>query len=82
MEWILCCFWKTFDSQLEALSGSCDETILGPGEYNAVEPGYYHQFEALEDGLAFEIYWAEFNHNDIEREYSGFDRENLPKGRE
>jgi len=58
-----------------------DETILGSGEYNAVEPGYYHQFEALEDGLAFEIYWAEFNHNDIEREYSGFDRNVRPDGR-
>ena len=24
-------------------------------------------FEGLEDGVAFELYWAEFNHNDIVR---------------
>ena len=55
--------------------GLVDETILGPGDFNAVEPGYYHQFEALEDGLAFELYWAEFNHDDIERETFGFTKD-------
>ena len=28
-------------------------------------------FEGLEDGVAFELYWAEFNHNDIVRRTSG-----------
>ena len=28
-------------------------------------------FEGLEDGVAFELYWAEFNHNDIVRESCG-----------
>jgi len=51
-----------------------DETILGPGDFTQVQPGEYHQFEALEDSLAFELYWAEFNHNDIERETVGFDK--------
>jgi len=51
-----------------------DETILGPGDFTQVQPGEYHQFEALEDSIAFELYWAEFNHNDIERETVGFDK--------
>ena len=36
-----------------------------------VKPGKYHQFEGLEDGVAFELYWAEFNHDDIKRRTSG-----------
>ena len=48
-----------------------DETILNPGEFTQVKPGVYHQFIGLEDGVAFELYWAEFNHNDIERETVG-----------
>jgi mannose-6-phosphate isomerase-like protein (cupin superfamily) len=51
-----------------------DETILHPGQYTKVAPGEYHQFEALEDTIAFELYWAEFDHNDIERETAGFNR--------
>ena len=31
------------------------------------------QFECLEDGIAFELYWAEFSHNDIQRESVGHD---------
>ena len=49
-----------------------DETILGPGDYTRVKPGYMHQFEGIEDGVAFELYWAEFNHDDIQRETVGF----------
>ena len=48
-----------------------DETILNAGEWTRVKPGEYHQFEAISDGIAFELYWAEFNHNDIERETVG-----------
>ena len=48
-----------------------DETIVGPGMYTKVKPGLYHQFECLEDGIAFEIYWAEINHNDVVRETTG-----------
>ena len=49
-----------------------DETILGPGDFTRVKPGYMHQFEGIEDGVAFELYWAEFNHDDIQRETVGF----------
>lgn len=49
-----------------------DETILNAGQYTKVPPGVFHQFEALEDTIAFELYWAEFDHNDIERETVGF----------
>lgn len=49
-----------------------DETIIGPGGYTRVKPGLYHQFECLEAGVAYELYWAEFNHSDIKRETVGF----------
>jgi len=48
-----------------------DETVLTDGEYTKVAPGEYHQFEAVEDTVAFELYWAEFDHDDIERETVG-----------
>jgi mannose-6-phosphate isomerase-like protein (cupin superfamily) len=51
-----------------------DETILGPGDFTRVKPGYMHQFEGMEDGVAFELYWAEFNHDDIQRETVGFSK--------
>lgn len=49
-----------------------DETILTAGSYTKVKPGLYHQFECLKSGVAFELYWAEFNHNDIVRETVGY----------
>ena len=48
-----------------------DETILNPGDFMRVKPGVYHQFIGMEDGVAFELYWAEFDHNDIKRESVG-----------
>lgn len=48
-----------------------DETILDAGQFTQVSPGEYHQFEALEDVVAFELYWAQFDHNDIVRESVG-----------
>ena len=41
-----------------------DAPILGPGDFTQVKPGVMHQFVGIE-GVAFELYWAEFNHNDI-----------------
>ena len=49
----------------------CDETILKAGDYTYVKPGLIHQFEGLESGVAFELYWAEFSHNDIQRRTVG-----------
>ena len=49
-----------------------DETLLKAGQYTKVAPGEYHQFEAVTDCVAFELYWAEFDHNDIQRETIGF----------
>jgi len=51
--------------------GLLDETILYAGDFTQVKPGKFHQFEGLEDGVAFELYWAEFNHDDIQRRTSG-----------
>ena len=50
----------------------CDITRLKAGEYHKVKPGLYHQFECLESGVAYELYWAEFNHHDIVRETVGY----------
>ena len=52
----------------KADQGLVDETILGPGQFTAVEPPEWHQFEALEDTEALELYWAQFDPTDIERE--------------
>ena len=49
----------------EDQEGLVDETILEAGDFTQVKPGKVHQFEGLEDGVAFELYWAEFNHDDI-----------------
>ena len=51
--------------------GLVDETLLNAGDWTRIKPGEYHQFEGVEDGIAFELYWAQFDHDDIEREYSG-----------
>jgi mannose-6-phosphate isomerase-like protein (cupin superfamily) len=48
-----------------------DITILKQGQFTQVSPGEYHQFEAVRDTVAFELYWAEFDHGDIERENVG-----------
>jgi len=48
-----------------------DQTILKAGDFTKVKPGEYHQFKGLDDGVAFESFWAEFNNDDIERESIG-----------
>ena len=51
--------------------GLIDETILNPGDFTVVKPGMVHQFEGIEEGVAFELYWAEFDHGDIVRRTIG-----------
>ena len=48
-----------------------DQTVLGPGEYTEVEPGEYHDFHAVEETVAYEIYWTQLDPKDIERENVG-----------
>ena len=48
-----------------------DETTLSDQEMSVVKPKEYHLFEALEDTIAYEIYWTELSQNDIIRETSG-----------
>ena len=48
-----------------------DITHLKPGDFMQVKPGLWHSFEALCDTIAFELYWAEFNHDDIVRRSVG-----------
>ena len=55
-----------------------DETILKAGDFTQVKPGVYHQFEGVKDGVAFELYWAEFNHDDISRETVGYVKNGHP----
>ena len=45
-----------------------DETVLKAGDFTQVKPGVYHQFEGVKVGFAFDLYWAEFNHDDISRD--------------
>ena len=48
-----------------------DDTIANTGDLTIVKPGMYHEFEALEDTICYEIYWVELNHSDISRENAG-----------
>jgi mannose-6-phosphate isomerase-like protein (cupin superfamily) len=48
-----------------------DETILKSGDSTTVKPGLFHIFEALEDTIAYEIYYTELNEDDIFRENCG-----------
>lgn len=49
-----------------------DETRVGAGMSCTVAPGELHQFEVLEDDtVAFELYWAELNTDDIVRQDVG-----------
>lgn len=47
-----------------------DETILRSGQMTTVSPKEFHSFEALENTVAFEIYWVSLS-KDIKREYCG-----------
>ena len=58
---------KDFDKEYDLI----DETIVTDGDLTIVKPGKYHEFEALEDTIAYEIYWVELNHDDIVRENVG-----------
>jgi len=58
--------WQDADQE-----GLVDETILEAGQFTQVKPGKIHQFEGLEDGVAFELYWANFSVHDIQRESVG-----------
>lgn len=51
-----------------------DETVLKAGDYCTVPPGVYHQFEVLEDCVAFELYYAQLIEDDIVRESVGFSK--------
>ena len=48
-----------------------DVTEIGPGEMAIVDPGEFHQFIAIEDTIAYEIYWVELLVDDIERRSVG-----------
>lgn len=48
-----------------------DETILLNQELTIVKPQEYHMFEAIEDTVAYEIYWVELISNDIDRSNCG-----------
>jgi quercetin dioxygenase-like cupin family protein len=48
-----------------------DETILSPGQSTEIKPGLFHQFVALEDTIAYEIYYLELEDNDIIRDSCG-----------
>lgn len=47
--------------------GLVDTTIVSAGESCSIPPQHYHKFTALEDTIAYEIYYVELNDNDIKR---------------
>ena len=49
-----------------------DETILRADDFLKVKPGLFHQFEATEKSILFELYWSEFSPTDIIRETVGY----------
>ena len=51
--------------------GLIDETILNAGDFTSIKPSLYHQFEGINDGVAFELYWTEFVSDDIVRRTVG-----------
>jgi len=55
--------WKNYgqDVSLE------DVSILEASQECTVNPGDFHQFEALEDTTVLEVYWVELSENDITR---------------
>jgi len=48
-----------------------DRTILQNGDSTYIEPGVYHQFRALKNTIAFEMYWIELSQSDIIRKNVG-----------
>lgn len=44
-----------------------DETIIGNGQVSDVSPEVMHEFEALEDTMAMELYWTVLDAGDIDR---------------
>lgn len=48
-----------------------DTTIVSKLQMTSVSPNEYHKFEALEDTVAYEIYWSECQDDDIERKDVG-----------
>jgi quercetin dioxygenase-like cupin family protein len=55
--------------------GMVIEEYMGPGDYIQADPGMYHQFDAVEDCMALELYWSQYNRSDIERRTVGGVRE-------
>jgi mannose-6-phosphate isomerase-like protein (cupin superfamily) len=51
--------------------GGEDVTEVTAGQMTDVPPGVYHQFEALEDTVALEVYWVAIPGEDIERRTRG-----------
>lgn len=48
-----------------------DETILSSGQSTEIKPGLFHEFVALEDTVAYEIYYTKLEEDDIVRETCG-----------
>jgi quercetin dioxygenase-like cupin family protein len=63
---------KTWQEQpREETPHLCDQTVLRAGDYYKVEPGKWHQFVGVNSGVAFELYWSQFDADDIVRRTQG-----------
>lgn len=53
-----------------------DRTIVTSHQWTQIPPGNYHQFEALTDTYAIEVYWPEqCSQSDIKRETQGYKKQ-------
>ena len=70
--------WMDYDNGNQLI----DETILYAGDYHEVKPGHDHQFVAIgqEMAVVFEVYFANFQHDDIERKTVGGVRDAVVPG--
>jgi mannose-6-phosphate isomerase-like protein (cupin superfamily) len=48
-----------------------DSVVLGPFQRTTIAPGHFHQFHALEEVVALEVYWTQLEDSDIERKNQG-----------
>jgi len=63
--------WRDWRESNISDSRGPDVTFLKAGDFMKVEPGVYHQFIGVEDGVAFELYWSELHTSDIRRRTVG-----------
>ena len=53
----------------------CDKTTISDTQMTVVSPGEEHMFRALEDTVAYEIYWVELTNDIVRSNHGGIDKQ-------